>query len=84
MQERYGETLLHDPFYNPNLSLVLHSYELAFPPRNRGLLTRLFKSDPPILSLMRKTKIICTLGPATERSEGCEADGSGADVSVST
>ena len=37
MQERYGETLLHDPFYNPNLSLVLHSYELAFPPRDGGL-----------------------------------------------
>lgn len=34
MQEHYGDALLHDPAYNPNLSLLLPGYELAFPPRN--------------------------------------------------
>jgi GT2 family glycosyltransferase len=33
MQERYGALLLHDPFYNPNLSLKLPGYTIAFPPR---------------------------------------------------
>lgn len=32
MQKRWGEELLHDPAYNPNLSLQA-SFELAFPPR---------------------------------------------------
>jgi O-antigen biosynthesis protein len=33
MQETYGNALLHDPFYNRNLSLLLPGYEMAFPPR---------------------------------------------------
>ncbi|MGH8163058.1 MAG: glycosyltransferase family 2 protein, partial [Rhodanobacteraceae bacterium] len=33
MQTRHGATLGRDPFYNPNLSLQLPGYELAFPPR---------------------------------------------------
>ena len=33
MQETHGDALLHDPFYNPNLSLTLPGYEIAFPPR---------------------------------------------------
>jgi glycosyltransferase involved in cell wall biosynthesis len=33
MQETHGDALLHDPFYNPNLSLVSPGYEIAFPPR---------------------------------------------------
>ncbi|MEP6708566.1 MAG: glycosyltransferase [Verrucomicrobiota bacterium] len=33
MQENWGDELLHDPFYNPNLSLNQPGFELAFPPR---------------------------------------------------
>ena len=33
MQEKWGAQLLHDPCYNPNLSLNLPGYELAAPPR---------------------------------------------------
>jgi glycosyltransferase involved in cell wall biosynthesis len=33
MQQRWGAQLLNDPFYNPNLSLDLPGYDLAFPPR---------------------------------------------------
>jgi GT2 family glycosyltransferase len=33
MQRKWGFELLHDPFYNPNLSLNLPSFELAVPPR---------------------------------------------------
>jgi|GEM_PF-965881 len=33
MQEKWGFELLHDPFYNPNLSLNLPGFELAVPPR---------------------------------------------------
>ena len=33
MQEKWGFELLHDPFYNPNLSLNLPGYTLAVPPR---------------------------------------------------
>jgi len=33
MQRRWGVELLHDPFYNPNLSLNLPGFELAVPPR---------------------------------------------------
>ena len=33
MQMKHGATLGRDPFYNPNLSLQLPGYELAFPPR---------------------------------------------------
>ena len=33
MQARYAEALLRDPCYNPNLTLVLPGYLLAFPPR---------------------------------------------------
>jgi glycosyltransferase involved in cell wall biosynthesis len=34
MQQRWGEELLHDPAYNPNLSLESPNFDLAFPPRN--------------------------------------------------
>jgi glycosyltransferase involved in cell wall biosynthesis len=34
MQEKWGAELLHDPFYNPNLSLNLPGFELADPPRS--------------------------------------------------
>jgi glycosyltransferase involved in cell wall biosynthesis/GT2 family glycosyltransferase len=33
MQRKWGVDLLHDPFYNPNLSLRLPGFELAVPPR---------------------------------------------------
>jgi GT2 family glycosyltransferase len=33
MQEKWGIELLHDPFYNSNLSLNLPGFELAVPPR---------------------------------------------------
>ena len=33
MQEKWGIELMHDPFYNPNLSLNLPGFELAVPPR---------------------------------------------------
>lgn len=33
MQKTHGAALARDPFYNPNLSLELPGYELAFPPR---------------------------------------------------
>jgi hypothetical protein len=36
MQKKWGEELLHDPFYNPNLALTLPGYELSFPPRDRA------------------------------------------------
>jgi GT2 family glycosyltransferase len=34
MQQRWGEELLHDPAYNPNLSLESPNFDLAFPPRH--------------------------------------------------
>jgi GT2 family glycosyltransferase/glycosyltransferase involved in cell wall biosynthesis len=33
MQRKWGIELLHDPFYNPNLSLNLPGFDLAVPPR---------------------------------------------------
>ncbi len=33
MQRKWGIDLLHDPFYNPNLSLNLPGFDLAVPPR---------------------------------------------------
>lgn len=33
MQERWGDILGSDPAYNPNLSLMSHNFDLAFPPR---------------------------------------------------
>jgi glycosyltransferase involved in cell wall biosynthesis len=33
MQRKWGIELLHDPYYNPNLSLNLPGFELAVPPR---------------------------------------------------
>jgi glycosyltransferase involved in cell wall biosynthesis len=35
MQKKWAAHLLHDPFYNPNLSLNLPGFEIAFPPRLR-------------------------------------------------
>jgi glycosyltransferase involved in cell wall biosynthesis len=34
MMRKWGNSLLHDPAYNPNLSLDSCQFELAFPPRN--------------------------------------------------
>lgn len=34
IQKKWGAELLHDPFYNPNLSLNLPGFELAVPPRS--------------------------------------------------
>jgi len=33
MQKTWGTQLMHDPFYNPNLSLNPPGFEIAFPPR---------------------------------------------------
>jgi len=33
MERRWGEALADDPYYNPNLSLELPGFRLAFPPR---------------------------------------------------
>ena len=33
MKRRWGKTLLADPYYNPNLSLLHEQVRLAFPPR---------------------------------------------------
>jgi O-antigen biosynthesis protein len=33
MKERWGEGLLNDPFYNPNLTLFAEDFSLAIPPR---------------------------------------------------
>jgi glycosyltransferase involved in cell wall biosynthesis len=33
MQQTWGAQLMHDPFYNPNLSLNPPGFEIAFPPR---------------------------------------------------
>lgn len=33
MKDRWGETLLNDPYYNPNLTLDTENFGLAFPPR---------------------------------------------------
>jgi glycosyltransferase involved in cell wall biosynthesis len=34
MQTTWGAELMHDPFYNPNLSLNPPGFEIAFPPRD--------------------------------------------------
>lgn len=34
MKERWGESLLQDPYYNPNLSLTSTPFSLALPPRS--------------------------------------------------
>ncbi len=34
---KWGDQLLRDPFYSPNLSLTLPGFDLAFPPRLPGL-----------------------------------------------
>jgi len=33
MQKRWGERLLNDPAYNPNLTLDREDFSYAFPPR---------------------------------------------------
>ncbi len=32
MKSRWGQALLHDPYYNPNLTLDREDFSLAFPP----------------------------------------------------
>lgn len=39
MQSRWGDTLIHDPAYNPNLTLVHDDSSLAWPPRQSFLST---------------------------------------------
>ena len=34
MQQRWGDLLLNDPAYNPNLTLDFDDFGLAWPPRN--------------------------------------------------
>lgn len=48
MHRRWGELLLNDPAYNPNLSLDSLHFDLAFPPRSRAsrAASRVFPSDP--------------------------------------
>jgi hypothetical protein len=36
LKDRWGETLLKDPYYNPNLTLQDDYYQLAFPPRSKS------------------------------------------------
>jgi glycosyltransferase involved in cell wall biosynthesis len=36
MQKVWAARLLRDPYYNPNLSMNLPGFEIAFPPRDRG------------------------------------------------
>lgn len=36
MQDRWGDTLIEDPAFNPNLSLHDHDFGMAFPPRRTG------------------------------------------------
>ena len=33
MRSKWGATLDQDPYYNPNLTLTLQNFSLAFPPR---------------------------------------------------
>ncbi len=33
MKERWGDLLLNDPCYSPNLTLEANDFALAFPPR---------------------------------------------------
>lgn len=44
MHRRWNDLLGHDPYYNPNLSLVANSFTLAWPPRNAGPIARV--SEP--------------------------------------
>jgi GT2 family glycosyltransferase len=34
MKSRWGDTLLNDPYYNPNLTIEYEDFSLAFPPRS--------------------------------------------------
>jgi len=43
MQRTWPAELLHDPFYNPNLSLDIPGFELAFPPRLSEFAERRFE-----------------------------------------
>jgi O-antigen biosynthesis protein len=56
MQRKWGVELLHDPFYNPNLSLNLPGFELAVPPRLPEFAT--------VSSTVRSSRV------ATPRQEG--------------
>jgi GT2 family glycosyltransferase len=38
MRERWGELLDNDPYYNPNLTLVLEDWSLSFPPMGREVM----------------------------------------------
>ena len=33
MQQRWGERLIHDPAYNPNLTTQYEDFSIAWPPR---------------------------------------------------
>jgi glycosyltransferase involved in cell wall biosynthesis len=49
MQTTWGAELMHDPFYNPNLSLNPPGFEIAFPPRDcsENITERRFKIAAP-------------------------------------
>ncbi len=37
MKQRWGEALMHDPFYSPNLTIERDDFSLAWPPRVRAI-----------------------------------------------
>jgi GT2 family glycosyltransferase len=48
MKQRWGERLLQDPAYNPNLSLDSEDFALAYPPRVAPLVAISHPNPPPI------------------------------------
>jgi hypothetical protein len=51
MQEKWGETLARDPYYNPNLSLAEEGgFSLAWPPRLAPLWAGLNSLNEDVLS----------------------------------
>ncbi len=48
MQTTWGAELMHDPFYNPNLSLNPPGFEIAFPPRHCSENIRAFREIRPV------------------------------------
>ncbi len=48
MQTTWGAELMHDPFYNPNLSLNPPGFEIAFPPRHCSENIRAFRDIRPV------------------------------------
>ena len=63
MQEKWGIELLHDPFYNPNLSLNLPGFELAIPPR---LLEFSTNGKTSVMFVQREASVV-----SDRRETGC-------------